>query len=103
MKILVCDDHALIREAMRGVLKELVSDAWVIEASDGRRAMELIAEDPQPDLMLLDLSLPDQDGLAMLGDLHKRHPAISTVVLRERRERGVDLLSIVHDRYDRLE
>ena len=66
---------------MRGVLKELVPDACVTEASDGRRATELIEQDPQPDLLLLDLNLPDQDGLTMLGDLRERHPEISVVVL----------------------
>jgi len=81
MKILVCDDHALIREAMRGVLKELVPNACVTEAADGRRALELIEQDPQPELLLLDLNLPDRDGLTMLGDLRERHPEISVVVL----------------------
>jgi len=81
MKVLVCDDHALIREAMRGVLKELVPDACVIEASDGRRATELIRQDPQPDLLLLDLNLPDLDGLTMLADLRECHPEVSVVVL----------------------
>jgi DNA-binding NarL/FixJ family response regulator len=81
MKILVCDDHALIREAMRGVLRELVPDASVIEASDGRQMTRLIQENPELDLLLLDLNLPDQDGLTILGDLKERLPAISVVVL----------------------
>jgi len=46
MKVLVVDDHALIREALRGVLKELKDDAAIIEASDGRQAMRLVAEHP---------------------------------------------------------
>jgi DNA-binding NarL/FixJ family response regulator len=81
MKILVCDDHALMREAMRGVLKELVPEADVIEAADGRTMTRLIAQDPQLDLLLLDLNLPDQDGLALLSDLRERHPAITVVIL----------------------
>jgi DNA-binding NarL/FixJ family response regulator len=81
MKILVCDDHALLREAIGGVLKELVPDASVIEAADGRQMARLIAEDPQIDLLLLDLNLPDQDGLTILRDLRERHPEITVVVL----------------------
>jgi DNA-binding NarL/FixJ family response regulator len=81
MKVLVCDDHALLREAMRGVLKELVPDACVIEAADGRQMTTLIEQDPQVDLLLLDLNLPDQDGLAILRDLRERHPEITVVVL----------------------
>jgi DNA-binding NarL/FixJ family response regulator len=96
MKILVCDDHALIREAMRGVLKDLVPDAAVIEASDARQLTEVIQATPELDLLLLDLNLPDQAGLAILADLRERHPAISVVVLsafqdRDTVRRALDL------------
>ncbi|UCE32364.1 MAG: response regulator, partial [Burkholderiales bacterium] len=63
MKILVIDDHVLIREALRGVLRELKGDAHVVEAADWREASQEIARHEDPDLVLLDLSLPDRDGL----------------------------------------
>jgi DNA-binding NarL/FixJ family response regulator len=88
MKILVCDDHALIREAMRGVLKDLVPDAGVIEAADARQLTEAIAKTPALDLLLLDLNLPDQDGLAILADLRERRPEISVVVLSAFQDRA---------------
>ncbi len=96
MKILVCDDHALIREAMRGVLKDLVPDACVIEASDARQLADVIQRNPDLALLLLDLNLPDQDGLAILAGLRDSHPAISVVVLsafqdRETVRRALDL------------
>jgi DNA-binding NarL/FixJ family response regulator len=96
MKILVCDDHALIREAMRGVLKDLVPDAAVMEASDARQLTKVIQANPELDLLLLDLNLPDQAGLAILADLRERHPAISVVVLsafqdRDTVRRALDL------------
>jgi len=87
MKILLVDDHALIRDALRSVLKELIGDATVLEASDCRQAMRLIEAHPDLHLILLDLNLPDRDGFAMLADLRKRYAAISVVVL-----------SAVHDR-----
>ena len=65
MKILVVDDHALIREALRGVLKEVKGDAAVLEASDCRQAMQLIAEHADLSLILLDLTLPDRDGFSV--------------------------------------
>ena len=61
MKVLLVDDHALIRDALRGVLKELVEDASVLEASDCRQAMALIESHPDLHLILLDLNLPDRD------------------------------------------
>jgi len=81
MKVLLVDDHALIRDALRGVLKELAHDATVLEASDCRHAMRLIGEHPDLHLILLDLNLPDRDGFAVLADLRKRYATISVVVL----------------------
>ena len=81
MKILVVDDHVLIREALRGVLKELKPEAAVLEAPDSRQAMQLVTDHPDVDLILLDLSLPDRDGFALLAELRERFPAISVVVL----------------------
>ena len=81
MKILVVDDHALIREALRGVLKELKGDATVIEAPDWRQAMRQIEASADLDLILLDLNLPDRDGFEGLAELRERYPAISIVVL----------------------
>jgi DNA-binding NarL/FixJ family response regulator len=81
MKILVVDDHVLIREALRGLFKELRPEATVLEAPDAARTMELLAEQPDIALVLLDLSLPDRDGLALLVEVRGRHPGIPVVVL----------------------
>lgn len=81
MKVLVVDDHVLIREALRGLFKELRPDAMVLEAPDASQAMQLLADQPDIALTLLDLSLPDCDGLAMLAQLRERYPSISVVVL----------------------
>ena len=96
MKILLVDDHALIRDAVRGVLKELTEDATVLEASNCRQAMRVIQEHPDLHLILLDLNLPDQDGFTVLADLRRRYAAISLVVLsafhdRENVVRALDL------------
>ena len=96
MKILLVDDHALIRDALRGVLKELAADAAILEASDSRQAMRLIEQHPDLHLILLDLNLPDRDGFAVLSDLRKRYATISIVVLsafndRENVLRALDL------------
>src|SRR6478672_1043107 len=80
MKILVVDDHALIRDALRGVLKELKDDASVVEASDSRQALRLTDENPDVGLILLDLNLPDRSGFDLLADLRGSHPAVSVLV-----------------------
>src|SRR4051794_21065524 len=81
MKFLVVDDHALIREAMRGVLKELQADAEVLGAASCGQALEIIRSHHDISLILLDLMLPDQDGFAALAELRERYPAISVVML----------------------
>jgi DNA-binding NarL/FixJ family response regulator len=81
MKVLIVDDHALIREAMRGVLKELQADAAVLEAANCAQAMALVQKHPDLRLILLDLKLPDRDGLDALTELGARYPAISVVML----------------------
>jgi DNA-binding NarL/FixJ family response regulator len=89
MKILVVDDHVLIRDAVRGVLKELKGDADVLEASDCRQAMALIAENADDlGLILLDLHLPDRDGFSALSEMRERYPAISVVVLSGQHDRS---------------
>jgi DNA-binding NarL/FixJ family response regulator len=81
MKVLVVDDHALIREALRGVLKKVKGQATVLEAPDSSQAIRQIDQNPDLTLILLDLNLPDRNGFEVLADLRNRYPAISIVVL----------------------
>ena len=81
MKILVIDDHVLIRQAMQGVLKKVKRDAVLLEASNSAEAMQIIAVQPDIDLILLDLTLPDRDGFSVFTELRERYPAIAIVVL----------------------
>ena len=103
MKILVVDDHFLIREALRTVLRQLKSNATVLEAVDGRQTMQLASEHTDIGLVLLDLNLPDRDGFSVLGDLRERHPAMSVVVLsalqdRDSVARALDLGARLHSK-----
>jgi DNA-binding NarL/FixJ family response regulator len=88
MKILIVDDHALIRDALRPVLKKLMRGVTVLEASDSQQAMEIIAGNADINLILLDLTLPDRDGLAVLAELRERYPAIGVVVLSAHQDRA---------------
>lgn len=88
MKILIVDDHALIRDALQGLLKKIKRGAIVLEASDSRQAMELIAGNDDISLMLLDLNLPDRDGISVLAELRERYPAMAIVVLSAVQERA---------------
>lgn len=96
MRILVVDDHGLIREALRGVLKDLAADATIFEASDGRQALAIAAQDQPPDLALLDINLPDRDGLDVLAEMRDRWPQIAVVMLSAHQERATITKALGH-------
>lgn len=81
MKVLIVDDHALIRGALARVLVGLAPDLTVLEATDPKAAFATIEREPDLDLVLLDLALPGMHGLSVLQSLREKHPAISVVVI----------------------
>lgn len=82
MKVLVVDDHVLIREALRGVLRELKGEATVIlEARESDEALRQLERQSDVDLVLLDLNLPGRDGLDVLRELGARWPTLPVVVV----------------------
>lgn len=81
MKILIVDDHALIREGLRQVLKGLDADVEVLEAGNCARAFELADQSPDLDLILLDYHLPDMNGLEALDVFARQHPELPIIVL----------------------
>lgn len=86
MKILVIDDHALIRQAMAGVLKKLRRDVVLLEAPNHAEAMARLAANADTELILLDLTLPDRDGFDVLAELRERYPDAAVVVLSAERD-----------------
>ncbi|MET0683728.1 MAG: response regulator transcription factor [Solirubrobacteraceae bacterium] len=68
IKVLICDDHAVVRQGLRTYL-ELQEDIEVVgEAADGQAAIDA-ARREAPDVILLDLAMPDRDGLGALPQL----------------------------------
>ena len=81
MKILVVDDHALIREGLRQVLRGLEDDVEVLDAGSCARAFEMVEQEPELDLVLLDYHLPDMNGLEALDVFARKHPELPIIVL----------------------
>jgi DNA-binding SARP family transcriptional activator len=81
MKVLIVDDHALIRDALQTVLKQLPRETVIFEASNSREAMRIVEEHPDLGLVLLDINLPDRDGFSVLADLRDRYAAIPIIIL----------------------
>ncbi len=81
MKILVVDDHALVREGLRQVLKGLDAHVEVLEAGSCTRAFECARQHPDLDLVLLDYHLPDMNGIEALDVFARAHPELPIIVL----------------------
>jgi DNA-binding NarL/FixJ family response regulator len=81
LKILVVDDHALVREGLRQVLKGLDTGVEVLEAASCSRAFDLAATHTDIDLVLLDYHLPDMNGLEALDVFARQAPELPIIVL----------------------
>jgi DNA-binding NarL/FixJ family response regulator len=79
-KILIADDHELLRRGLKGILAEAFPQLAIGEANDARQALAA-AEKEQWDIMLLDISMPGRSGLEVLQDLRQLHPKLPVVVL----------------------
>jgi two-component system response regulator NreC len=79
-KILIADDHAIVRTGLRTLLKEEPSMELVGEATGGYEAIKLV-EDATPDILLLDLSMPDLDGIAVTKQIKPRFPDLRILIL----------------------
>lgn len=81
MRILVVDDHPLIREALGQVLRVLDGKVELLEARDRDEAVEVARSSPDLNLVLLDLALPGAHGFDVLKELRTEHPGVPVVVL----------------------
>jgi DNA-binding NarL/FixJ family response regulator len=79
MRVLIADDHALFRDGLRSLLEARGIDV-VAEARNGREAIAL-AEREVPDIVLMDLAMPEMGGLAATRMISAEMPAVRVVVL----------------------
>lgn len=79
-RILVVDDHALVREGLMQTLHQLEGGVDCVGAQDADAALQEL-QNKDYDLVLLDLMLPGINGMAFLGVLRKRFPALPVVIL----------------------
>ncbi len=81
LKVLVIDDHPLVQEGVSAALESLADKVTVMAARDAEQGLALAAENPDLDLVLLDLALPGMSGFNLIGKLHERLPSLPVVVL----------------------
>ena len=86
IRILIVDDHPVVRRGLRSSLAELPDMKVIDEARDGGEAIEK-ARTARPDLILLDISMPGKTGLEVLKQLHAEMPATRILILSTYPER----------------
>lgn len=80
MKILIADDHAVVRRGLRDTLAEAYSRATFGEAKTAQETLESVARQNW-DLVILDISMPGKSGLDILDDLHRLRPKLPILLL----------------------
>ncbi len=80
IRVLLVDDHALVRSGLRALIQAFPGVRVVAEAADGNAAFELVARD-RPDVVLMDVTMPDLNGLEATTRVIRRFPEVRVLVL----------------------
>lgn len=80
IKIMLVDDHQMVREGFRNLINEEEDMTVRYEAQDGRKAIDLINQSP-PDVILMDVAMPDMNGVEATQQILNKHPDIKIIGL----------------------
>lgn len=80
MKVLIADDHDIIRKGLRQILQDAYPDCEITEVADGQELLNSVAEKPF-DLIISDITMPAISGLEALKILRKEYPQIPVLIL----------------------
>jgi len=80
IKILLADDHSIVRAGLRRIVEESGQIEVIAEAADGREAIDLVHK-ALPDVAVIDISMPGLDGLEVLSQLHNHYPQLPILIL----------------------
>ncbi|THD60612.1 response regulator transcription factor [Phenylobacterium sp.] len=81
MKLLIVDDHPVLREGLAALLRQWGPETHILEARDAREAFDLLDRHEDIDVVVLDLLMPGLGGLAALAEFGRRRPALPVIVL----------------------
>jgi DNA-binding NarL/FixJ family response regulator len=80
LRVIIADDHAVVRQGIRGVLEEVEGLTVVAEAGDGEAALELTRKH-QPDVVVLDVTMPGKTGLEVARELRDAGSGVRVLIL----------------------
>ncbi len=80
IKLIIVDDHAVVRSGLGKFLKVHKDFQLVAEASDGKEAVQMVSLH-KPDVVLMDLMMPEVDGVAATREIHQKYPKVKVIAL----------------------
>lgn len=80
IRILIADDHAIVRQGLVALLEQETDLSVVAQAATGCEAVKLFSQ-YQPDVTLMDLRMPEMDGVTAIATIHSQYPNAQIVVL----------------------
>jgi DNA-binding NarL/FixJ family response regulator len=80
IRVLVADDHNLVRAGLRSLLDQIENVQVIAEAEDGNQAVLLTAQH-RPDIVLMDIAMPNVNGMAATAQITKQDPAARVIIL----------------------
>ncbi len=80
IKVLLADDHGIVRGGLRRIVEESGDMVVVAEAADGHEAIQQVHE-TMPDVAVIDISMPGMDGLEVVSQLHSYYPKLPILIL----------------------
>ena len=80
VRVLVADDHALVRRGVIAIIKEILPAVVIAEASDGEEALQKCLAEAW-DLVILDITMPKQNGLEVLRQAKRQRPDLCVIML----------------------
>jgi len=93
MKILICEDHKIVRDGLRQILKQLPEITLIQEAADGEEAI-IHLKNWTFDILLLDISLPGRSGLEVLQSVKRKWPLMNVLMLSMHPEEAYAIRSL---------
>ncbi len=80
IKVLLADDHSIVRDGLRRIVEESGDMEVIAEAADGKEAIRK-ARKKEPDVAVIDISMPGMDGLEVVARLHSEYPKLPSIIL----------------------